>query len=463
MASLPAKIFTKYGGLPLGWGTPTLLSKPVNTTDHDAATAISADGQTLYIYRDNNNGDIFETKRNGKTWSKPKALPEPINSGEYEPSFFIVNDNQFAFFASDREGGFGGLDLYLTMKQPDGTWSEALNLGTNVNTEYDEDAPFVSAEGVLYFSSRGHNSMGGFDIFSSTAAGIAWTAARNLGYPINTPFDDVYFAGALNGRQAFFSSDRAGGFGEKDIYEATFRLDIATDSLLAAVAADTVLRSEANQAPFPVVKNEKQVVATGQISDATSTIPLGAQLVFKPKNGKLPVVKVYADSISGNYAVTLQKEVAYNLEVRHEGYFYVSEDINIPLAYLADSLEKNISLKRIKAGEKIVLRNIFFEYGKDVLTKSSRQELDRLHSLLTENPKIKVEISGHTDSKGKPAYNQALSLKRARAVVSYLVKKGVNKTRMTAVGYGSRKPIASNRFEEGRKQNRRTEFKVLTQ
>jgi outer membrane protein OmpA-like peptidoglycan-associated protein len=159
----------------------------------------------------------------------------------------------------------------------------------------------------------------------------------------------------------------------------------------------------------------------------------------------------------------LEKGKTYHLEVRREGFFYFTEDINIATAYQPDSLVKNINLRKIETGAKMVLKNIFFESGKDVLTKSSKTELDRLYSLFIENPKLKVEISGHTDNKGKVATNQLLSLKRAKAVANYLVKKGVSRTRMIAVGFGSRKPIASNRFEEGRKQNRRTEFKILSQ
>ncbi|KAA9340633.1 OmpA family protein [Adhaeribacter soli] len=449
------------------WISPVAFGKPVNTPDHDAATSISPDGNTLYLYREENGGDIYAIKRTGNnSWGKPVPLPEPINSRDFEPSLFITPDGQFAFFSSDRPDGFGGLDLYLTMKQPDGSWSEAMNLGANVNTEYDEDAPFIAADGVtLYFSSRGHNSMGGYDIFRSSSEGAAWSIAENLGWPVNTPYDDIYFVPTPNGHQGYFCSDRIGGLGDKDIYLATFRTATATDSLIAEAEVQPVI-------PEPVIasgpvsesgaKPVLKVKLSGRVQDAASGVPLTAQLVLIEKGKAGSPLKLTADTL-GAFELELKKNVAYSLLVQKEGYFYENSDLKISDAYKPDTLSKAIALKKIQAGAAIVLRNIFFEYGKDLLTKSSRTELDRLFGLMQENPGMRVEISGHTDNKGKAVYNEALSLKRARAVVNYLVKKGVAKTRMVAVGYGARKPIASNRFEDGRKQNRRTEFKVLQQ
>lgn len=453
------------------WIAPVAYGKPVNTPDHDAAASISADGNTLYLYRDENGGDIYAIKRTGgNSWGKPEALPAPINTRDFEPSFCITADGQFAFFASDRPEGFGGLDLYLTMKQPDGTWSEAMNLGANINTEYDEDAPYVSADGVtLYFSSRGHNSMGGYDIFRSSSEGVAWSIAENLGWPVNTPFNDIYFTPTSDGHQAYFASDRTGGLGDKDIYLATFRTATATDSLIAEAVVQPVIPDpvvalaplpESGAKPVPAAQPVPVVKFAASVKDVATNSPLIASFTLTTKGKAGNPLKVSADSL-GFYAFDLVKNVTYSLLVQKEGYFYENTEIRIPQTYLPDTLSKVIALKKIQTGAAIVLQNIFFEYGKDLLTKSSRVELNRLAGLMQENPGIRVEISGHTDNKGKAPYNEALSLRRAKAVVNYLAQKGVPKTRMVAVGFGARKPIASNRFEEGRKQNRRTEFKVL--
>ena len=458
------------------WTTPEPFDKATNTQGHEAATFISPDGKTMYIYRDVNGGDIFEVKKTGpNTWGKPQALPEPINSKFFEPSFYITLDGQFAFFSSDRPDGFGGLDLYLSMRQPDGTWSEAMNLGTNINTEFDEDAPFISPDGTtLYFSSRGHNSMGGYDLFRSSSEGAAWSIAQNLGAPVNSPANDIYFAATSNGHQAYFASDRAGGLGDKDIYLATFRSAIATDSLLAEVplpeppANEIVVPAQVpDTIRIEVAKISESgpayVRLSGKVLEEETKMPVAAQLILTEKGKLKPIDRVIADSLTGAYSLQVLRKVTYNILVQKEGYFYENLEINVPEAYAPDTLTKPVTIKKIRTGAAIVLRNIFFQYGKDVLSKSSQAELDRLAAFMKENPNLRVEISGHTDNKGKAALNQALSLKRARAVVNYLAKKGISKTRMVAVGYGSRKPVASNRFEEGRKQNRRTEFKVLKQ
>ncbi|MFC5272048.1 OmpA family protein [Adhaeribacter terreus] len=450
--------FSEFDGQ--NWSAPQAFPKPVNTSDHDAAAGISADGNTLYIYRFENGGDIYQMKRNGSTWGEPEEMPEPINSEFYEPSIFITADNQYAFFASDRYDGFGGLDLYITLRQPDGSWSEPMNLGSNINTEYDEDAPFVSADGMtLYFSSRGHNSMGGYDLFSSNSEGITWSKARNLGFPINSPFDDIYLVTTSDGNQGFFSSDRVGSVGEKDIYAVTFRSAIATDSLLAVAEPE----------PFPMkdtlVAAAKPAVQTitlrGKVTEAGLGSPLAAQLVLTEQNQLDSPVYANADSLSGGYQFVVTKGKKYSLVARKEGYFYATENLILPESFARDTLAKNFALKKIKTGAKLVLNNLFFEYNSDKLTASSRDELSRLYDLMEENAGLSVEISGHTDSRGSAAYNQALSLKRAQAVVNYLKEKGIATERLKAVGFGAQKPIASNKTENGRKQNRRTEFKVL--
>jgi len=212
-------IYASYKDMNGNWQTPELLS--INTLESSATINVSVDGQTLYIYKDvNGNGDIFKTTLVGETWSKPVPMSSVINSSAWEPHLAITPDEQTIYFVSDRKGGLGGRDIYRVRKLPDGSWSQAQNLGATINTKYDEDAVFVSPDDkILYFSSEGHTSIGGFDIFYSLVDEEGnWKEPINIGYPINTADDDAFFVTSADGKRAYYSSIRKDGEGEKDIY-----------------------------------------------------------------------------------------------------------------------------------------------------------------------------------------------------------------------------------------------------
>lgn len=210
------------------WQTPEMLDTSINTPLHDACTGLSADGEKLLIYRtskDLRSGDIYESFFKNEKWSRPSMLGPNVNSPNYaETSACYSPNGDIIFFSSDRPGGYGGKDLYSVKKLPNGKWSEPLNLGPNINTEYNEDAPFVHPTGnTLYFSSEGHKNMGGYDVFKSSfdEAGN-FTTPENLGYPINTADDDIFFVLNTSASRGYLSSERAGGYGSQDIYQVNF-------------------------------------------------------------------------------------------------------------------------------------------------------------------------------------------------------------------------------------------------
>ncbi|MCC9166038.1 tetratricopeptide repeat protein [Pontibacter harenae] len=207
---------------PGGWQLSSLFYTEKSSLKNHAVVSASPSGRELFLYAAEGGGKLYRAFIEGAgSWAKPELLGNPFNLGSKELSVHVTDDGRFAFFSSDRVGGYGGMDLYMCYKQADGTWSEALNLGPSVNTEFDEDAAFVDTKtNTLYFSSTGHNSIGGYDIFKSTIEGATWTQAENLGLPINSPFDDIYFVLAHDRSTAYFSSDRTGGFGAKDVYVA---------------------------------------------------------------------------------------------------------------------------------------------------------------------------------------------------------------------------------------------------
>ncbi|MEO6883074.1 MAG: hypothetical protein ABI199_03515 [Bacteroidia bacterium] len=203
------------------WLAPTGIGDHINTKGHDASIAISADGQTLFTYRStpSDNGDIYVSHLNGTEWSIPKRLGPNINTKYWEGSCSLSADGQTLYFASERPGGFGGRDIYMSKIQANGEWGPATNLGPNINTPYNDDAPYIHPDGVtLFFSSEGHNSMGGSDIFYSTLKDSTWSPAINIGYPVNSTEDDRYYVLSADGSRGYFSSNRQGGYGQQDIY-----------------------------------------------------------------------------------------------------------------------------------------------------------------------------------------------------------------------------------------------------
>src|SRR5690606_31672895 len=206
------------------WQPAKNIGSPVNTPYHNSNSALSADGNTLFLYSDEGNGDLYFTELNNGVWTEPMPLPGIINSSFEEKSITISKDEKTVYFSSNRPGGYGGLDLYKATKDAKGEWSNVKNLGPKINSPEDDDAPFIDYDGVtLYFSSMGRKGMGGFDIFKSVYDPMTneWSEPENLGYPINTPDDDVYFVTSKDSKRAYYSSVREDGIGYTDIYMIT--------------------------------------------------------------------------------------------------------------------------------------------------------------------------------------------------------------------------------------------------
>jgi len=458
-------IYTSYntGGT---WSLAINPGKPMNSDQHDATVGLSPDGQTLLIYRGDNGGDIYQCKLKGNEWSKPDELPKTVNTKLHESSASFGPDGRTLYFVSNKPGGFGGHDIYMTKKNEKGKWTEAVNLGSVINTEYDEEGVFMHPDGkTLYFSSKGHNTMGGFDIFKSVYENGKWSEPENIGYPINTPDDDIFFVISASGIHGYYSSAKAGGYGGQDIYMVTILGDFkpvisnSEDNLLASRTKpikETVIE------PTLELKTNQLTLLKGTVMDDLTSAPLGSTIELTD-NVKNEVIATFeSNSTTGKYLVSLPSGVNYGIAVKVDGYLFHSENIDVPASTGYNVIEKDIRMKKIEVGSKIVLNNIFFDFDKATLRAESTAELDRLTKMLNDIPTLKIEISGHTDNVGSSAYNKTLSLNRAKAVVDYLIKNGIAKDRLTYAGYGFDQPIAGNDTDAGRQLNRRTEFKVLS-
>ncbi|WP_303310405.1 OmpA family protein [Hymenobacter sp. BT730] len=445
------------------WGAARALNEPVNTDGHDATVGLAPDGQRMLIYVENNGGDLYECDLRGTKWSKPQTLGRRINSNAHESSASYSPDGRFLYFVSDQpEGSLGSRDIYKVEIEGKG---KAVNLGPGINTPYGEEGVFMHPDGkTMYFSSEGHNSMGGYDIFKSVYENGKWSKPENLGWPINTPDDDVFFVISASGRHGYYSSIREDGQGGKDIYQITFLgpekppMLSTEDQLLASRVApvkETVLA-----AAVPISTTQVTILK-GVVTDAETKQPLEAAIDVVDNEKNLVIASFRSNSQSGRYLVSLPSGINYGIVVRQDGYLFHSENFDVPAGAAYSEVVKDIALQRLDVGVKVVLNNIFFDTDKSTLRKESTGELERLVALLNETPKLRIEISGHTDNVGNAAYNQQLSQNRAKVVVDYLVTKGIEKGRLTFAGYGMTQPVAPNTTKQGRQLNRRTEFKVL--
>jgi len=424
------------------WGVAKPMEGNVNTEQSEGAQNISQDGQWLVFtgcYRPDGMGgcDLYISYKTENGWSEAMNLGGTINSDQWESQPCLSPDKNELYFVSRRFGGYGGSDIYVSRMQPNGKWGNPENLGPGINSPADEQCPFIHADNqTLYFTSDHWPGYGDEDLFYvRKQPGGRWSKPVNLGYPVNTIDREGTLFIAADGKTAYYASDRSDSKGGLDIYSFELRENI---------------------------RPAKTLWVKGKVYDKKTTNGISAAVELIDLATKQVITKVQT-SESGEYFITLPVGKDYAFNVTRKGYLFYSD--NFPMSNRSpDSIyEKNIGLQPIEANASIVLKNIFFDVNKFELKPASQAELDILVQLLTENPSVKIEISGHTDNVGQPADNLTLSINRAKAVVSYLVNKNISAQRLIAKGYGETKPIADNKSDEGRAENRRTEMKVVSQ
>jgi len=448
------------------WSQPVNIGLPLNTDGIDEATGLSPDGQSMYLNKnDNGESNIYISKLVGDKWSKPEAMPYTINTKSNETNASFSHDGIKIYYISDQ---MGNPDIFFSgiMERKTNQWGHGQRIGYDLYTALDEGAIYFHPDGkTIYFSSKGHNSMGGYDIFKSVQGkdGI-WSKPINLGYPVNTPYDEKYFTLSASGKYAYVTSNREGGKGEWDIYRIRFlgpeknNMIDNEDQLLASIAQP--IRDIKPEPPVEVISTNLTILK-GRILDDFTKKPVKASIeIYNNVTGQLVSV-FYSNELTGKFLVSLPSGINYGIAVKAEGYLFHSENFDLPELSDYQLIDKDIYLKNIAIGSKVILKNIFFDSGQSKLRQESTSELSRLIELLNYAPQLVVEISGHTDNVGSDASNTKLSEDRANAVVNYLVQKGINKARLIAKGYGPKKPIAGNDSAEGRQQNRRTEFEIV--
>ncbi len=422
------------------WSHSRSLPGHINTARNEGAQNISQDGEWLIFTGCNfpdgyGSCDLYISFLTDAGWSTPENLGPTINTEAWESAPSLSPDKRDLYFASNRVGGLGKSDIYISRRNPDGTWGQPRNAGPAINTPGNESCPFIHADNqTLYFTSDGHTGYGGDDLFMAVKdTGNKWLPAKNLGYPINTIENEGSLVIAADGKTAFYASDRSDSRGGLDLY--TFELREA-------------------------VRPAKTLWVKGRVYDAKTTRGLPSAVELTNLLTGETASKVQTDE-TGNYLITLPIGKDYAFNVSRKGYLFYSE--NFPLSHNPpdSTYHIDIPLHPLEANATVILKNIFFDLNQYALKPASAAELDNLVRLLTENPSVKIRIEGHTDSTGVAADNLTLSVKRAEAVVEYLVIKGITASRLSYKGFGATQPIADNATENGRARNRRTEMKVV--
>jgi len=447
------------------WSIGEPMPKNINTMFNEGAPTFAPDGRTLIFvacaqdrvgYGEGRRGygscDLFITEKIGNFWTDPINLPGGVNTQHWETQPSLSADGKTLYFIRGPIRGTGANnqrngDIYVSHLLDNGTWSEAKKLPDNINTPFSESSVLIHPDGqTLYFSSNGHVGMGGYDLYMcSLQPDGSWGDPVNLGYPINTHLNENSLLVFADGRIAVFASDRAGGMGDLDLYE--FEMPESLRPTRTIYMTGTVFDSESN----------KKLGAEFRLID----LETGKELIFSNSDPK-----------NGSFLVTLPINKNYMLEVKKEGYFPYSVNFNLTVPENSnDPYHQDVPLiPKTQIGKEIRLENVFFDLDSYVLRKESFLELDKLVAYLKENPTLKIELQGHTDTQGDDKHNLELSKNRAKAVYDYLISKGISKDRLSYEGYGETRPVITDEEiaklktdkekKDAHQQNRRTVYVV---
>ncbi|XOV93870.1 MAG: OmpA family protein [Bacteroidota bacterium] len=424
------------------WSRPESISPNINSPSNEGACTISADGRTLIFTSCNGRQgmgscDLYISQREGNAWSNPKNMGPVVNSVGWESQPALSADGKTLYFASSRPGGLGARDIWVTKYNGIG-WSEPQNLGSNINTSEDDITPFIHVNGQsLFFSSKGREGLGGYDIYLSNKEENGWSKPINLGYPINSFNDEVGIFITADGQTAYFS---------KEIIENS-RV-VKGELMMFQIKNDTL------------VKNTSSYV-TGRVLNEDTQQPLQADFSMEDLNQSGTIYEVSSDSVTGRYFLVLTQGHEYGVFVSKDNYLFEDLTFKSSSSSFLKPDTVDIYLRPIKEGVSMILENVYFEFNEYALDSKSTAELDQIYRYLLKNSKLNVRIEGYTDNIGTESYNLDLSTKRAKSVYNYLLNKGIDRKRLTFEGYGSIKPIDSNESEEGRERNRRIEFRII--
>ena len=426
------------------WTKAVNLGRPLNNKGPNFVSAITPDGKSVMLVlgnKYNENGKMSAgvsiSTRIEDGWSEPENF-EIENDYNYSPkaNYFMANNRKVLILSVERDDSYGDRDLYVSFLREDSTWTEPVSMGPVINTAAEESSPYLAADDkTLYFSSKGFSGYGKDDLFISRRIDDSWTnwtVPQNLGPDINSPDDDQFFMITPSGEYAYYS-----------------RGNVNTDLDIYRLKIPVVYK------PAPVI------LVKGKVINAKTNEPITAKIIYEQLDTGVEVGYTNADPTTGEYQILLPAGANYGFLATKDGFVPLSENIDLQDLKEYKEIERDLYLVPMEVGVPFRLNNIFFDFDKAVLKKESFPELDRMLDLMNENPDMTFEIAGHTDWIGSDEYNFGLSQRRANAVYKYFEENGISKERLSAVGYGESRPIATNATDEGRAQNRRVELVIL--
>jgi outer membrane protein OmpA-like peptidoglycan-associated protein len=412
------------------WKTPENITPQIESDGDLYPCSVTGDGKTLYLVKFNSfEGNIYLSNFENGRWGKAEKLDKPINSRFWETHAGISSDGNEIYFTSNRKGGMGGLDIYYSKKKPNGKWEDPINLGSAVNTIYNEDTPFILPDdSTLYFASQGHEGMGGYDIFKSNLQENGnWSIPINLGYPWNTTDDNVFL----------------------------FPIEDSKTALYAGTASDSELSPSVkllyHEGAEEILDEQRLIAVSGEIIFQDNLIPeMDVEFSLLDKNN----VKINTDIVYNKEDQTFSLQVkpgTYKLLASSENYEPKAEIIDIQPDFNRNKLNFNLEFvpKEVSSGDYIVIKNILFDYDSFNLNREALLELERLYTVMNKYPALSIEVIGHTDSRGSPEYNFNLSKRRSGSVREYLVEKGIDPSRIIIIAAGETENIALNINPDG--------------
>ena len=434
------------------WTLAQNIGRPLNNRGPNFISSISQDGQSMLLLLGNayysknrmTQGVSMSTRNEDDSWSNPinLVIEDDYNRSD-KANYFMAPDNQSILMSVERRDSYGGRDLYVSFKQPDGSWTRPKNLGPTINTADEEASPFLATDGkTMFFSSKGFSGFGGFDIYMTRRLDDSWerwSEPENLGFTFNSSEDDIFFNFTENDEYAYFTR---GTTRNTDIYKVKLPYYQKPGML-----------SPLFQGPPIAIR------LRGRAFDAATRKPIEASLEFN-RLMDTPKIELFFADTSG-YTTMVSPGTRYAITARSEGYYNSEDSVEIGNFTVSAEVIKDFFLDPIAKNTAVVLKNVYFDFDSDVIRRESHPELNKITEMLLDNPTLDITIDGHTCSLGPDAYNQRLSERRARSIARYFIAQGIASDRIEYNGYGEERPIASNDTEETREINRRVEFKLV--